>query len=157
MCFCFCKLLISIINYQDIHCTAFQFKNKECKTCKTGKIKGKDEDDIISGLCPKVKVDLERVIKKEIENIDEENWWCEKNDNTKKCNFPFKINGQNYFKPFSTTDGDKKCIIADDTYNFNESQLVPCSPCPGIITTLTVELLLIQEISLYLDRITDFL
>ena len=141
---------IFIIYYQDKYCTAYQFKNKKCKTCKTGKISKEDNDGnkvTISGLCPKVKKKLQDEIK--TYEIKGDKWWCNENDNTKKCNFPFKLHGQKYYKPFVTSDGDDKCIALDNTYNwkpkppghvidlenpidFTDIALVPCSPCPGI-------------------------
>jgi len=95
-----------------------------------------ENQDTVSGLCPKVKDELQDEIKTDIQNeIEREKWWCERNENEnpRKCNFPFKLNATNYYKPFITSDGDKKCIV-NDTYpikEFTESQLVPCSPCPG--------------------------
>ena len=112
-----------------------------------------ENKDTISGLCPKVKEELQDEIKTDIQNeIEREKWWCERNENEnpRKCNFPFKLqhNGKNYYKPVLTSDGEKKCIVSDNTLNmipnavnqidwtnpykeFTESQLVPCSPCPG--------------------------
>ena len=109
-----------------------------------------ENKDTISGLCPKVKEVLQDEIKTDIQNeIVREKWWCERNENEnpRRCNFPFKLqfNAINYYEPVLTSDGDRKCIVNDNTFNmkpgheneidsikeFTESQLVPCSPCPG--------------------------
>ena len=105
-----------------------------------------ENKDTISGLCPKVKEVLQDEIKTDIQNeIERDKWWCERNENEnpRRCNFPFKLNAKNYYKPVLTSDGDKKCIVNDtistipvsipmmNMKEFTESQLVSCSPCPG--------------------------
>ena len=111
-----------------------------------------ENQDTVSGLCPKVKDELQDEIKTDIQNeIERDKWWCERKEkaNPRRCNFPFKLqfNAINYYEPVLTSDGDRKCIVNDNTFNmkpneankidwenpkeFTESQMVPCSPCPG--------------------------
>ena len=91
--------------------------------------------DTISGLCPKVKA-LQRKIEEDIQDEGTgDPWWC--GENGKLCNFPFNLTGRMYYKPVTIHDV-KKCTTDDNTLHmktpkeYNESQLVPCSPCPGI-------------------------
>ena len=133
--------------YQDKFCTAFQFNvnNKQCKLCQTGdltkpKNPNKKNKDTISGLCPKVKKDLQLQIEQDIQaEIIGDTKWCATNGTL--CNFPFKFSGKNYYKPI-TRDNLKKCITDDNTFQsldmktlkeYTESQLVPCSPCPDYV------------------------
>ena len=100
---------------------------------------------------------MQETIKNDILNeIEGDRWWCEKNPESKRCNFPFLYNEIKYYKPVSTGDGDndKKCIIVDNTHNmksgepnkmdpdspkdFTDGQkvaLVACKPCTGITKT----------------------
>ena len=89
-----------------------------------------EKKDIISGLCPKVKADIQREVELDIQNnkIDGDSWWwCA---NGKQCNFPFTINGQKHYKPV-----EGKCIAADNNTIDKEfedhTNLVSCSPCSG--------------------------
>ena len=130
-----------------------------------------ENKDIISGLCPKVKAEIQREIKEDIQNkIGGNTWWCAAD---KMCNFPFSINGKKHYKPVG-----HKCIAADNTLDqeFTENDLVPCSPCQGnmsfglsgiwwkkshimtlclnnkqLVEILTFKKLLIQEIILSVD------
>lgn len=90
-----------------------------------------ENKDIISGLCPKVKAEIQNEIEEDIENnkiVGNIWWWC--GDKNQNCNFPFTINGQKHYKPVGG-----KCIAVGDINDqeFTEDDLVPCSPCPGNI------------------------
>jgi len=117
---------------ENIYCTAYQFKSqtKECKICKDGQMKNEGNDDIISGICPTVKADLQHEFKEDIQNkIGGNNWWCANaTEDGKMCNFPFTINGLKHYKPVGRT-----CISVDNTKitEFTKDELVSCSPCPG--------------------------
>ena len=101
---------------------------------------------------------LTRLIEEDIDEIDGHKLWCETeqlrsytesvNWTPRMCNFPFKLNGEYLFKPYTSSEGYKKCTVVENTFNmkpgqqtkvdwenpkvFNESELVDCSPCPGI-------------------------